>query len=182
VFYLHGAIVEGTKGAPESPIYGRYEYKSIVNVLKDRGYVVFSEIRQANMDARAYAFKIATQVDSLKKAGVKAEDITIVGASKGAVIAMLTSGLVKDKDVRYVLMAGCSENSKDVYGFNLYGDILSIYEKTDEIGQSCKMIRSGSQGIGRYKEIQINTGLKHGFIYRPLKEWTDPVFNWVERK
>ena len=33
--------------------------------------------------------------------------------------------------------------------------------------------------IPNYKEIEINTGLKHGFLYRPLVEWVRPAMLWA---
>ena len=34
--------------------------------------------------------------------------------------------------------------------------------------------------INHYKEIELNTGLKHGFLYKPLAEWVEPVVRWAE--
>jgi hypothetical protein len=33
-----------------------------------------------------------------------------------------------------------------------------------------------------YKEIELNTGLKHGFIFKPLAEWVKPVTEWANGK
>jgi hypothetical protein len=178
VFYLHGAIVEGTTSDPISESYGRYEYSKIIAALRQYGYTVMSEVRQANTIPDVYALKIAGQVDSLKKAGVETRNITVIGASKGALIAMLVSGYVKDKEVKYVLMAGCSASSAR-YPVDLYGKILSIYEKSDPGAGSCNTIKKSSNGIKKYKEIELTTGKQHGFIYRPLEEWIVPVTAWI---
>lgn len=181
VFYLHGAIVEGTTEDPSSSAYGVYEYSNIIKALKDKGYIVYSEVRPSGTDVKQYAEKIKLQIDSLKKAGVASNDICVVGASKGALITMLVSGLVKDKSVKYVVMAACNEGNKNSYNIDLYGQVLSIYEKSDGIGKSCEAIKLNSKGISRYKEIQINTGLGHGFLYKPLTVWMKPVEDWVIR-
>ncbi len=181
VFYLHGQIVEGTTADPFSDIYGKYEYSNIIETLHKRGYVVISERRPANTDVRLYATEVAMQIDSLKKKGVPSEDIAVIGASKGAVIAMQVSDLVKDKNIRYILLAGCSEMAQDIYHFNLHGHILSIYEKSDQIGRSCKEIKAASGGISKFREIEIETGKKHGFLYRPIDEWVKPAFEWIEK-
>jgi hypothetical protein len=177
VFYLHGAIVEGSDGAPISQSFGRYEYHGIVKTLKQYGFVVISEIRPANTNAQGYAMKVAGQIDSLKKAGVASENIAVIGASKGAGIAMMASALVKDKKVKYVLMAGCHDGP----GEDLYGQLLSIYEMTDGIAGSCSKVKKHSTGISKYKEIELETHLKHGFIYRPLKEWVEPAVLWIQK-
>jgi hypothetical protein len=181
VFYLHGQIVEGSKTDPISESYGRYEYSRIIETLQKKGYIVISERRPANTEGRSYALKISEKIDSLKKTGISSENITVIGASKGAVIAMQVSDLLKDKNVRFVLMAGCSDMAMNIYHFNLYGRILSIYEKSDQIGRSCKDIKSASSGISKFKEIELTTGKMHGFIYQPLDEWIIPACEWIEK-
>lgn len=180
VFYLHGAIVEGTTSDPISESFGRYEYSSIIRTLKQHGFVVISEVREANTMPDVYALKVAGQVDSLKKAGVKPERITVIGASKGAVIAMLVSGLVKDKDVKYVILAGCSQ-SAGRYPLDLYGQILSIYEHSDNVAGSCLQVKRASHGVKKFHEVELHTGKQHGFIYRPIQEWIDPVVAWITK-
>jgi hypothetical protein len=39
----------------------------------------------------------------------------------------------------------------------------------------CCIQQAAAQGV------EVNTGLKHGFIYRPLKEWTEPTIAWAKR-
>jgi hypothetical protein len=29
------------------------------------------------------------------------------------------------------------------------------------------------------REILLDTGLRHGFLYRPLREWVEPVVDWA---
>jgi hypothetical protein len=177
VFYLHGMIVEGSDGRPVSESYGRYEYPQIVEALQNKGFVVISEIRGANTEPRSYALKVSSQIDSLKQKGVSPSHITVIGASKGAHITMLVSTFTKDKDVKYVIMAGCNAPGD---GIDMNGQVLSIYEKSDGAG-SCANIKKASSGISRYKEVQLNTGLRHGFIYKPMDAWLKPATDWVRR-
>lgn len=180
VFYLHGAIVEGTTTTdPMSDTYGRYEYTNIIKALKQYGYIVISERRPANTIVESYALKVAGQIDSLKKLGVKSDNITVIGASKGAGIAMRASGFGKDKKVKYVIMAVC--NPADAGQYDLYGQILSIYEKSDPFAGSCNAVKKRSGGVSKYKEIELTTGKKHGFIYTPISEWLIPTVNWIEK-
>lgn len=63
---------------------------------------------------------------------------------------------------------------------NLHGNVLSIYEKTD-LARSRQNYRADAAGINAWKEVEVNTGLKHGSLYRPLKEWTEPTIARAKR-
>jgi hypothetical protein len=32
------------------------------------------------------------------------------------------------------------------------------------------------------RELVLETGLRHGFLYRPLPEWVEPVVEWSTRR
>lgn len=55
--------------------------------------------------------------------------------------------------------------------FRLYGRILSITEKSDDghvpLSQEQRFIRSGIKDV---KEIELNTGLHHGFLFKALND------------
>lgn len=177
LFYLHGRIVERGR-RPESPQYGFYEYDQILETFKQRGFVVISEQRREGTDVEQYAEKVAKQVRQLLKAGVSPRNITIVGASQGSYIAMLASTHLKNPDVNFVLMAGCTAEARYLSLVNLHGKVLSIYEQTDGAG-SCEKYRADATGLSKYEELQLRTGLRHGFIYRPMIEWIDPTIAWA---
>lgn len=99
LFYLHGAIVEGSGGTPNHPDYGIYKYPEIVEKLEGKGFRVISEIRKKNTNPSAYANLISFYVDQLKEEGVPSSNITIVGESKGGIMACYVSNKQKDKDV-----------------------------------------------------------------------------------
>lgn len=184
LFYLHGKIVEDQGADAVDTVYGfgAYQYKDILNAFRKEKFIVISEVRGKNTDVGEYAEKIKKQIDSLLHTGVPAVNITIAGASKGAVIAMLTSSILKNKDVNFVFIAGCNEdNFNRLPPINFCGNILSIYERTDSIGRSCTSAKNRSlQQVPHYKEIELNTGLKHGFLYKPLPEWLIPVIQWAK--
>lgn len=182
VFYLHGRIIEvlGPNAVDASNGYGAYKYYDILDSLRKNNWTVISEARPADTQAWSYAKKVSHQVDSLLKKGVKASDITIIGASKGAMIAIMTSSILRNKQIGFVLMGICSDDLAGDDQLNLHGRILSIYEKSDAIGSSCHALKNKSTGISNYKEIAIDTGLKHGFLYRPLKEWLIPAREWIK--
>lgn len=180
LIYLPGFIVEPTNARPVSPKFGVYEYEQILDTFERRGLIVISEPRTKSADVEAYAAKLAEHIRGLLKSGVSARHITIVGASQGSWIAMLVSTYLQNGDLNFVFIAACSADPNFLKLVNLHGNILSIYEKTD-LAQSCSDYRKDGTGINDWKEIEVNTGLKHGFLFRPLKEWTEPTISWAKK-
>lgn len=181
LFYLHGRIVEIKGIRPISAKYGAYEYEKIIEALKNRGFIVISEARGRNTHAGQYAQKVVSQVNRLLKAGVPPSNITVVGASKGALIAMTVSTMLQNKEVNFVFLAGCADGLRK-FDLDFYGNILSIYDEKDQLVGSCQSFFKKSTGISSHKEIKLKVGTGHGIIYKPLKEWIDPVVQWANRK
>lgn len=180
LFYLHGRIVEQGR-RPTHPQYGVYEYDEILNTLKQPGFVVISEQRKAGTEIEQYGAKVARQVRQLLDAGVPPQHITVVGASQGSWIAMLASTYLKNRRLNFVFIAGCSADEGFLRLIDLHGNVLSIYEQSDG-ARSCEAYRKDATGIADYKEVALNTGLRHGFIYRPMKEWVEPTSAWAQSK
>lgn len=181
LFYLHGRIVEIKGIRPVSERFGAYEYEKIIEALKDRGFFVISEARGRNTHAGQYAKKVVSQVNRLLQAGVPPSNITVVGASKGAFIAMIVSTMLQNKEVNFVFLAGCADSVRK-FDLDFYGNILSIYDEKDQLVGSCQGFFDNSTGINRHKEIKLKVGTGHGIIYKPLKEWIDPVVQWAHGK
>lgn len=182
VFFLHNKFIEENYLNDSHPEYGKAEYYQILSAFKRQGLTVISEIRPKNTDGRVYAQKVVGQIDSLIQKGAKANQITVVGTSKGGYIAQFTSSFLKNKDVNFVFIGSCDEEdlvkNKDI---NYCGNILSIYEKSDVIGQSCQNMKTRSENVvGRFKEIELSTGLKHGFLFKALPEWIQPSVKWAK--
>ena len=77
-------------------------------------------------------------------------------------------------------MGGCwPETYKDYLDIQLYGKFLSIIETSDPHG-TCYRIFEKRKHLSSYREIKLNTGLSHGFIYKGYKEWIDPIVKWFE--
>ena len=180
LFYLHGYIVHAGDRRPTSPEYGVYEYDKIVDTFKQRGFQVVSEPRKQDRELEPYARKVAGQVNDLLKKGIAARNITIVGASQGSWMTMLASTYINNKDINVVIIAGCSADPSFLKQIDLHGNVLSIYEKSD-VAKTCEAYRKDATGISEYKEVELNTGLRHGFIYRPMKEWVEPTIAWAMR-
>src|SRR5574342_264812 len=107
MFYLHGKIIED-QGIPAiSPQYGEYEYEAILERLSGYGFILISEPRSKNTDGVEYATRITEQIATLLNAGVPAKNITVVGASKGAGIAIYVSHFLENQEVNFVIMAIC---------------------------------------------------------------------------
>ena len=180
LIYLPGRIVQAGNTRPVSPKFGVYEYEQILETFKQSGFRVISQARDQSTDVERYAATLADEIRALLIAGVPAKHITVVGASQGSWIAMLTSTYLQNRNVNFVLIAACSADPAFLKMVNLHGNVLSIYEKTD-LAQSCVEYRRDATGVRDWKEVEVNTGLKHGFLFRPLKEWTGPAIAWAKR-
>lgn len=180
VFYLHGRIVELQGLEATSPKYGKYEYKLIIDALKGENIEIISEIRSKDTKILPYAQKVVNQIDSLMNKGVSPQNITIIGASKGAIIAMQTATLLKNKAVNFVFIAGYIKGIESNFDFDLYGKILGFYEISDKIaGRSYQTLINKSSGVSKFKEFELNTNLGHGIVFKPLPQWIEPTKKWI---
>ena len=151
LFYLHGKILEDQGiPRPRSERYGYYEYEKIVETFHSRGFTVRSEIRPPNTQVLAYAEKIAGEIRGLLRSGVAPGRITVVGASKGGVIAIFISALLQERDIHFVFLASCHEavyRNLQEMGMRIAGNILSIYDAADDTG--CGSCRNSLPPPGR---------------------------------
>ena len=76
-----------------------------------------------------YAQKLASQIRELLQKGVPAKRITVIGASKGALIAMQVSTMLKNKDLNFVFIAGHIPSIQQHFEFDLYGNILGFMKR-----------------------------------------------------
>ncbi|HVG09629.1 MAG TPA: alpha/beta hydrolase [Thermoanaerobaculia bacterium] len=182
VFYLHGQIIEDQGRRPKHPDFGTYEYDEILRQLGGEGRVVVSEARPKNTDPDAYAGKVAKQIEDLLAKGVPGQRITVIGASKGAVITMLVSTKVRSPEVGYVIMGNCNDWVLKNFHIDLHGQVLSIYDAGDSFGGTCEPTFLQSKQLGKHREIRLDTGLRHGFLYRPMKEWIEPALAWSRQR
>ncbi|MGG7468515.1 alpha/beta hydrolase [Chryseobacterium arthrosphaerae] len=185
LFFLHNKFLEDHSLEELHPKYGIAEYETILSKLKDRNTVVISEKRKAGTDPAVYAGNVRKQIDSLMKKGIKAGNITVVGTSQGGYIAQYVSYYEKNPQLKFVFIGATFKDDsleKDK-NFRLYGRILSITEKSDDghvpMSQEQRFIRSD---IKEFKEIELNTGLNHGFLFKALNDWIIPAKDWASRK
>ena len=183
IFFLHNKFLEENALDALHIEYGKSAYNEILDTFRKDGFVVFSEKRPAKTDVRKYALKVISQIDSLLNVGVKANHITIIGTSKGGYIAQYISTYMANPDLNFVFIG--SFRNADITNYpeiNFCGNILTIYEKSDEYGVSAlKRKENSTLKINHFKEIELTTNLKHGFLYRNLDLWVNPCKMWARR-
>jgi hypothetical protein len=182
LIYLHGGIVQDLGADAVSADFGKYEYYKILDVFKEHGFSVISEVRPKGTEITDYAEKLSEQIKLLQKRGVKDKNIVVVGASLGAYMTIEAADKLKNKKLKYVLIGLCSEYALKrykKYKGNLLGNFLSIYEQSDQKG-ACRSIFEPLHRQAKFKEIKINTGKGHGFLFKPDKEWVEPLVEWIK--
>ena len=182
LFYLHGLIVEEAGVRPKSEEHGYYEYELILTVLAEEGFTVISEARQKGTEIKPYAENIVSQIKELLANRVPPGNITVVGASKGGIIGAYVSTMLREKGINFVFLAGLFEKCLADADLKLYGNVLSIHDRADKLSITPSLFFQRSAGLGRFEEIVVGLDVGHGLIYRPYREWIDPLLAWVKAK
>ena len=187
LFYLHGKIIEDQGLPAVSPEYGEYQYHEILKAFRSYGFVVISEQRARDTDSREYANRVGKQVGNLLQAGIPAESITLVGASKGAAITIFVSNLLRNEDLNYVILGICHPDVLAEFKRTqvvLTGNVLSIYDSVDPYAGSCRelFLLSKGRGLAMHNEITLEIGDGHGILYKPLDEWITPAVEWAKNQ
>ncbi|MYZ58438.1 alpha/beta hydrolase [Elizabethkingia anophelis] len=184
IFFLHNKFIENNPPGTFDTIYNvKAEYNEIIESFRRDDFIVISERRMPKTDGINYAKKIVSQIDSLIAKGVSPDHITIVGTSKGGYIAQFVSTYAKNPKLNFVFI-GCFQDSdiNEIPGIVFCGNILNIYEKSDEYGVSAiKRYQISKLPIPHFKEVELNNGLKHGFLYIASDEWIKPCKMWAKR-
>lgn len=182
VFFLHNRFLETHELEEEHPEFGRVHYPEIIQEFESKGLKVISEKRQGNVNAEDYAEGIVDQIDSLLKLGVAPKNISVIGTSKGGYIAQYVSSLARNPELNFVFIASFqNEDIQNIPEINYCGNILNIYEKSDPFGVSALERKTTSTcEIENFKEIELTTGMGHGFLFKPLKGWMEPTIQWAK--
>ncbi|OXB03386.1 alpha/beta hydrolase [Flavobacterium oncorhynchi] len=181
IFFLHNAFVEQNDLSVAHPEYGKAEYNEILASFRKDNFIVYSEIRSKNTNAAEYAKKVVKQIKGLLKKGIPPNKTTVIGTSKGGYIAQYVSTFLANPDVNFVFI-GCFRDSdiEEIPDINFCGNILTIYEKSDAYGVSAiKRKETSKLKINHFKEIELNTNLKHGFLYKASDHWIAPSKKWA---
>ena len=177
VFYLHGGIVTASDGRPVSREFGAYEYRAILGRFSDDGFVVMSEIRPDDGDPARYARRVAGWIAQLRKSGVPAAHISVVGASMGGVIAAHVSALLDERDLSFVILAGLYDDEPE-RSLVLHGRVLSIHDRTDAHSIVPESY-FGRSKLSASRSIVTETGLGHGLIYTAHPAWYEATRDWI---
>lgn len=179
IYYLHGRIIEIQGKEAVSDEYGKYEFDSIVMALSGAEHIVIAEIRTENVDYLEYANKVSNEIDSLVKTGIKPIDITVIGASKGAIIASHISN-INLNPVNYVFLAGNNEYQEKNNNWKFHGQVLCFYDLSDSIaGGNYDYWKNKENYTTKFEQIELKTHLGHGFLYKPLNAWIEPTRKWI---
>lgn len=181
LFFFHNKFVEENDLSVPHPEYGKAEYNEILESFRNDGFIVFSEKRKKDTNAADYAEKIVKQIDKLIKKGTDPNKITVIGTSKGGYIAQYVSTYLANPNVNFVFI-GCFMDTdiEQIPDINYCGNILTIYEKSDIYGvDAAKRKETSKLKINHFKQIELNTGLKHGFLYKALDAWIIPCKKWA---
>ena len=186
LIYLHGRIVQEEQSVrPVSPRFGAYELEAIREAFRGRGFELHSEIRPKAATVSESADRTIAQVKKLLDSGVPPERITVVGASMGASIALLAAVRLGNPEVRFVALGACRSGNVEALiaeeGRAPSGRILFIRESSDDTAPPCASWRERPELAKSLmtEEIVLDTGLNHGFLYRPLPEWVEPTLDWA---
>jgi len=181
VFYSHGFIVEGENTTPSHVQYGVYDFPAVKKALSDRQYNLIAYHRPLKTDPFKYAILLAEQVKTLLNKGVPAENITLIGFSRGGFITALTSNELANKKLNFVIMAACTNRLAKNKAVVVHGNLLSIYETSDSVGSCNDVVNRNLEAISSYREIAISTGKKHGAFFTPDLTWLTPLKAWLKR-
>ena len=186
LIYLHGRIVQEEQSArPKHPQHGYYELDAILDTFRKRGFVVHGGIRPKAATVSESADKVVAEVRQLLASGIPADHVVVVGASMGASITFLASVRLQNPDLSFAVLGAClSANVRQLVvdeGRSPSGRWLAIREASDDTGGPCPPWAAESEKpeAMRGREIVLENGLGHGFIYRPLPEWVDPLVEWA---
>ncbi|QLC65199.1 alpha/beta hydrolase [Flavobacterium sp. LPB0248] len=181
IFFFHNKFVQENDLNAAHPEYGKAEYNEILESFRKDNFIVFSEKRKKNTNSAEYAQKMAKQIKSLIKKGVPSNHITVIGTSQGGYIAQYVSTYLSNTDLNFVFI-GCFRDIdiQEIPDLNWCGNILTIYEKSDIYGVSAiKRKETSKCKIEHFKEIELNTGLKHGFLFKAADNWIAPSKKWA---
>ena len=179
VFYSHGFIVEGENPTPVNPRWGMYDFPKIKEVLSDDSYNLIAYHRPKGTEPRVFAKKLTEDAKTLMREGVKPENITFIGFSRGGAITALTSNYLASNKANFIILAGCSGFIKNNTEIVVIGNVFSIFETSDKVG-TCQFLIERSKRVNSFEELSISTGKEHGAFYNPLPEWVIPVKKWLK--
>jgi alpha-beta hydrolase superfamily lysophospholipase len=185
LFYLHGRIVQEQQSSKAvHPAFGVYDLDAIVAAFRTRGFTVHAAIRPKRESIDEAAARTVDEIRALLDSGVEVERIALVGASMGAAIGLEVAERLALPGLRVALLGACLSAHVEALrasgGRGPSGRLLAIREASDESTAGCASWPESANGTAlTARELTVDTGLRHGFLYRPLPVWVDPVVAWL---
>jgi hypothetical protein len=181
VIYSHGLIVEGNDPKPISAKFGQYDFPAITQALFGRGgFNLIAYQRPKNADFDGYVQTLKSWVRRLLDAGVRPSRISLVGFSRGGQMTAYAASDLAAERINTALLAICTGGDFEREpSLILGGNLLSIYETSDEVGSCAKLARRSH--LSSFKEVAISTGRRHGAFFQPLPEWVKPLKSWIAK-
>jgi dienelactone hydrolase len=120
---------------------------------------------------------VAGQVRALLKAGVPAERVTLLGASKGGFLTLAAAAELGEDGLNIVVLGSCG-GATEALAPRLRGRVLSVYDEVDRFRPSCRKTFARAPQLKAAKEVVLKLGLDHGLLFTPRKEWLDLASAW----
>jgi len=177
LFFFHNFYVE--MNGPDKDC----RYYELLRAFAENDLVVVSELRKDYVSPSEYAKEAATDIQKLLDAGVPAKNIAIGGHSKGGVIALQVSSLLRQPEIRYFILAGCGISSLAAEYPDpslIRGRFLSLYADTDTIAGSCDVIMSPKRPGLTNREIVLNSPRGHRLFFHPMGYWLKPLYSYLK--
>ncbi len=179
LIYLHGAIIEEQGMQATHPQFGTYDYAEILQAFADRGFTVIAEARPSGTRPDVYADHVIAQVHQLLDGGIPDDHVTVVGFSKGGVIALLASRIIGREDVTWIIQGGCGPWIERLPDFAPAGRVLSQIDGADDVAQSCLTLFQRMPEGAVFDENALELGSGHGAFYKISPEWFEPAVEWA---
>ena len=142
------------------------------------GFNLIAYQRPKNADFNEYVETLKSWVKRLLDAGVKPSRISLVGFSMGGQTTSYASSDLASVGINTALLAICKDGDFERDPpLILGGNLLSIYETSDELG-SCAKLAARSH-LKSFKEVATSTGKGHGTFFQPRAEWLRPLKAWI---
>ncbi len=175
IFYFHPRFPPGSTDRLASV---GYDYEGTLAALRAEGFTVVSEVRPQELPWIEEADRSAPAVRKLLDAGVPASHITLVGFSKGAVIALMIGARLGEADIRIVGLSTCSSswaNNEEItfHSTQFVGRILLL----DDAGKS-PITRCGIAGA---LEKQFSEGQGVALFLKPRDIWLKEIASFAAR-
>ena len=87
---------------------------------------------------------------------------------------------INTSPINYILLGANTLVIERENDWKLHGRILAFIEQSDKIAhQDYNYWRKNSPDVKVIKELRLDTGLGHGFLYKPIKQWLVPTKDWI---